>query len=1568
MQIKAILILLFFCFIFGTAYTQPVSYDEAKKTAENVFASLKGTKKLGLNEDTLSLKVDNKTTLYIFNEKTSGFVIISADKRAYPLLAYSGENSVVKDTKQWSPAFKAWLEMYNKQISEIRKENIVPDKKISDAWTLFQKTDDISLKSSKSVSPLLTTTWNQDCGYNAQCPADPAGPCNRVYTGCVATAMAQVMRYMEYPSAGNGNQCYNTGDYGELCADFESAEYDYASMPNNSGNSEVAELMYHCGVAVYMNYSPSGSGAYSHNAVNAWRDFFGYKNHLLIYKSNYDESDWVRILKNEIDNDRPLYYAGFGSGGHAFVFDGYDDSDRFHINWGWGGSQNGYFYVNDLTPGGSDFSDNQQAIVGAIPSPDFTDLDFSSAVNLSCATAVSADISTGVNHINYYKNTYPSAVGKELLYTFSTSLPGRIRVKITNNSGGNVNTFLLSHPHQDSLIVSGQNGLIADNSEAGTYYLVAEGEYGTEPTFDIELICPTVDADLIFTNANVSPEFIESLMPNVVFSSKIKNIGNTDAGASNIEYYLSDDDVFDGSDILLGSDVVPGTDAGESINFSSVLNMPDGLLPGNYYVIFNLDPDNVVPEADDDNFASAGVQVPDTGVMNCTTSLALQDGLWHYGNTPDDGENNIESYWSASDMTGPEVIHSFTPDYNGFAKISFTEKNQGTMNAMIFPICNENTYLTNVWFAEITDTIGYADFYVTAGTEYFAVVDGQDSASGDYAIKADLPEECPDVPIEISGNTDLCDGDAFPSFWTNPGANSYQWYKNGDAIPEQTTAWFSPKTPGTYHLEMTENGCTNASEPINIQMSFPPDTAQIAHNGDLEFCYGGSVELYLSNTVSNPTNWALNGELIEGAVSNNYFASEAGTYSLITTNNSCSVSSENSILTETNDLPKDINEKRPMPSDLVEFYYTFEKDNTDYSGNNNPFSCWDFEPTNDRFDNFWQARHFTAEDVFGYSSAGADMPNEFTLSLWFKTNTAEGGVIAGFFDNPWNASQMEAVLYMSDNGKLHFYMSNSGTPAELVSADSYNDDNWHLVTFRYNGNMTMSIDREAELLNANSVTKETFYGYWTFAGTDLPADAADMPASKYFNGAIDDIIGVYEANEYIDKYNYSLPKLGIELLSETDNCETALPEIKIINSELNTEYRLWNETGSQWISDAETGSYGDITITANTSLSEISEIKIYAQNSHTACEQFLDTSLSVNVFQDRSPEVSISSDAVSGLCPGSTVNFEASAEKAGSNPQYEWFVNGTAQNHDSALFSTALSHGNYEIYCLVNSSNPCAAESSANSNLVNISAADDENPALTLQNISVYLNAEGRASLTAFDIVTSASDNCGIADTVLSQYNFDCTDTEMPVGVTVSLTDSSGNIAADTAEITVVDDTAPQITCPENQSIYLADGQTTYIANGTEFDPISSADNCGTATLINDYNNAETLAGAEFPEGTKTLSWTATDRAGNNKTCIFDLTVNASSGMLGSSEEGFRLYPNPAKDIIKIVFSSIAEQKTIKYIRITDISGRTIQQFEIPKSDTAEHLNIDLSEFPPGIYILKITGRSANYTEKIIKQ
>ena len=323
---------------------------------------------------------------YVFNVNSSeGFVIVSGDDIVEPILGYSNQGAF--DADRIPPHVAAWLKGYEDQIQFAISQNMQATSKIKADWELYKTTTNPKpfFKATQGIGPLVQTTWNQSPYYNALCPYDNQTN-DRAVTGCVATAMAQVLKYWNFPATGAGFHSYNDPKYGTLSADFGSTTYDWNSMPLvlNGPNSAVATLMYHCGVSVDMTYgvaATGGSAAYvisSQSPVTncseyALKTYFGYPATLHgEARQSYSDATWKGMMKTDLDASRPLIYAGFGSGGgHCFVCDGYDNNDMFHFNWGWQGQFDGYFDINALNPEGvgtgggtGGFNSGQQAIFG----------------------------------------------------------------------------------------------------------------------------------------------------------------------------------------------------------------------------------------------------------------------------------------------------------------------------------------------------------------------------------------------------------------------------------------------------------------------------------------------------------------------------------------------------------------------------------------------------------------------------------------------------------------------------------------------------------------------------------------------------------------------------------------------------------------------------------------------------------------------------------------------------------------------------------------------------------------------------------------------------------------------------------------------------------------------------------------------------------------------------------------------------------------------------------------------------------------------------------------------------
>jgi hypothetical protein len=375
---KRLLIILVIGFSSLNLFSQKCSIADAENVAMNTISE----RFAPLNKVNTQYKIESVNTeyyqgeevFYIFDLSPAGFIIVSAQQSVVPLLAFSTNSSFDIDK---NPSAKAWIENYSRQINYNIENNINPSETIAAEWNRLVYAPEYfkSKNGIKTVAPLLTSTWDQGRYYNAHCPVDLAGPDDHVVTGCVATAIGQLMNYFRYPSMGTGSYGYEHPEYGWLEVNFAEQTYNYDQMPLKATDysDDMARLIYNVGVSVDMNYGPDGSGMYNHKGAYTMRTYFGYNpsTTYLFRDSLPMDFDWTGTLVNHLDQSIPLYYAGWSDYdfimGHAFILDGYSDDTHYHINWGWGGSSDGYFFIDDLTPGGSDFTLLHEVIVNAVP-------------------------------------------------------------------------------------------------------------------------------------------------------------------------------------------------------------------------------------------------------------------------------------------------------------------------------------------------------------------------------------------------------------------------------------------------------------------------------------------------------------------------------------------------------------------------------------------------------------------------------------------------------------------------------------------------------------------------------------------------------------------------------------------------------------------------------------------------------------------------------------------------------------------------------------------------------------------------------------------------------------------------------------------------------------------------------------------------------------------------------------------------------------------------------------------------------------------------------------------------
>jgi len=346
----------------GTTVTLDLKY-----IASNKNAMLKST--IGAAQ----MNTQDTTYYYVFNvdkANKGGFVIVSGDDVVKPVLGYSDHGSY--DETNLPPNFAWWMDEMQRQIAYAQSKNLPQSDGVKKEWESYLNGTVSS--STNAAAPLIQTHWDQFSPYNNLCPAIGGTPAP---TGCVATAMAQIMKFWNYPASGSGNsEAYTTQSGISLPSVSYEINYDWTNMQNDYTGSEtqqqqdaVATLMYHCGLSVQMQYDAGESSAVNQNVYSALINNFGYDANMKVLNRNgYSDTDWENLLRTQIDAGMPVYYAGEGSlGNHAFVCDGYDDSGNFHFNWGWSGAYDGYFVTNALYPGGYEFNLNQMAITDIKP-------------------------------------------------------------------------------------------------------------------------------------------------------------------------------------------------------------------------------------------------------------------------------------------------------------------------------------------------------------------------------------------------------------------------------------------------------------------------------------------------------------------------------------------------------------------------------------------------------------------------------------------------------------------------------------------------------------------------------------------------------------------------------------------------------------------------------------------------------------------------------------------------------------------------------------------------------------------------------------------------------------------------------------------------------------------------------------------------------------------------------------------------------------------------------------------------------------------------------------------------
>ena len=340
-------------------------------------------------KETITAENTNTPLMYVFDVQPMGFVIMSANNDIIPILGYSFDNNYASN-----PALDMWMTAYKYSIINKTSEKSIHAKN-RNAWADLISGNTSTRGTVVVRTPLLTTRWDQNKYYNTSCPLDskPSPSLNldgHCATGCVATAMAQIIRFWQYPAVGLRSSSYYhvppafAQNFGLLEAHYDTTHYNWSNMPAflNKYNSDVANLIYQCGVSVFMDYDADadGSGAQTASTVNSFQMFFGYNSAVTqLTKDGVKNSVWDTLMMKQLDNGYPVLYSGstYKGSGHAWVMDGYEmtnDTAYFHMNWGWSGDGNAYFCLNDSmssmsseSSGTGNFRFTQAAVVNIYP-------------------------------------------------------------------------------------------------------------------------------------------------------------------------------------------------------------------------------------------------------------------------------------------------------------------------------------------------------------------------------------------------------------------------------------------------------------------------------------------------------------------------------------------------------------------------------------------------------------------------------------------------------------------------------------------------------------------------------------------------------------------------------------------------------------------------------------------------------------------------------------------------------------------------------------------------------------------------------------------------------------------------------------------------------------------------------------------------------------------------------------------------------------------------------------------------------------------------------------------------
>lgn len=760
---------------------------------------------------------------YIFTEKT-GTLFVAADDVVNPLLGYSDSGDF--DPNNMPPQLKWWLKMYADEIEYATREK---GKRVP---TLNPKKTTVVAESKTAIAPMLKTQWDQTKPYNDYCPKYQG---ELTVTGCVATSTAQVMNYFEWPQTTVNSISYK---WNNTTLTSPAVKFQWDQMLDSyDGNyttnqaDAVARLMQVVGYAVNMNYdisSNGGSGAYSSNIRTALVEKFGYDvgaNYL--YRDFFTAEEWDNMIYDNLRNVGPIIYSGDGSeGGHSFVCDGYDGYGAYHINWGWGGLDDGYFMLSALNPevlgtggGAGGFNYNQDAVLGirkpvagsTVPNP-----------ILGCTASISGSV--------YWNYLMIGATNDGGYYNFGTeSATFTYGVELKNVETG-VTTFL-SDADDDYLEPLYGCTLyyieVPESFADGTYtvrpvYKVNSSDWqyvrfyeGNTDSFMISLSAGNItildnnEGEVYISSWKCPTELVAGEAYSI--SLNIRNTYNSSVGYSLDAYLCSEDGDYLNIEEELGSHYVNIPAQGTAtMTFSGTLNK--NLKPGEYYIVLAQDGEVVdyvtvnVVSSSDSNIIYSGLGASCDWTFENIVMPSELSYIWKWDGQYLKGSGYVKKAYAAEGWAiSPEIDLTGVSEAN--VNFAHAGKFQTTMKELcgfyVREIGGEWTKLNianwpkaGTWDFVEAGEMSLNDFAgkkIQLGAKYGSTLDGADTweiknvevrGSGEPVVNPDPVDPTPaeDVTLDIIDAENITGEFHETSYNSNNGIQAYAHYQPLDGL------------------------------------------------------------------------------------------------------------------------------------------------------------------------------------------------------------------------------------------------------------------------------------------------------------------------------------------------------------------------------------------------------------------------------------------------------------------------------------------------------------------------------------------------------------------------------------------------------------------------------------------------------------------------------------------------------------------------------------------------------------------------------------------------------------------